>query len=181
MEQTAAAAERWGQQMEEQAASGLSVAEYCRQAGLNRKQFFRWRRKLQQAARPEPGAAAARRRRGQEARQYWAQLIDEQQRSGQSVAAWCRERGLWAPSLFAWKRRLAEAAEEAAAEEARGPAAGFVEVRVRSAGAEPARRAGAAAGAPIEVRLGNGRGLLVGPGFDPGHLRALLAVLEAER
>ena len=165
--------------MEEQAASGLSVAEYCRRAGLDRKQFFRWRRKLQEAAGPEP-VAVARRRRGHQARQYWAQLIEEQQRSGQSVAAWCRERGLWAPSLFAWKRRLAEATGEPAAEEARGPAAGFVEVRVAD-GEGPARPAAAATGAPIEVRLANGRGLLVAPGFDPGHLRALLAVLEAER
>jgi hypothetical protein len=33
---------------------------------------------------------------------------------------------------------------------------------------------------PIEVRLGNGRSLVVGPDFDASHLRALLAVLESE-
>jgi len=32
----------------------------------------------------------------------------------------------------------------------------------------------------IEVRLSKGRSLLVGPGFDASHLRALLAVLETE-
>ncbi len=31
----------------------------------------------------------------------------------------------------------------------------------------------------IEIRLQNGRGLMVGRGFDPEHVRALLAVVEA--
>ncbi|MGC4048142.1 MAG: hypothetical protein QM757_26130 [Paludibaculum sp.] len=31
----------------------------------------------------------------------------------------------------------------------------------------------------IEIRLAAGRSLLVEPGFDPNHLRALLAVLES--
>jgi hypothetical protein len=33
----------------------------------------------------------------------------------------------------------------------------------------------------VEVRLQNGRSLLVGRGFDPEQVRALLAVLEAAR
>jgi hypothetical protein len=33
-------------------------------------------------------------------------------------------------------------------------------------------------GATIEVRLGNGRSLIVGPEFDANHLRAVLAILE---
>jgi hypothetical protein len=32
----------------------------------------------------------------------------------------------------------------------------------------------------IEIRLRRGRSLLVEPGFDASHLRALLAVLESE-
>jgi hypothetical protein len=35
-------------------------------------------------------------------------------------------------------------------------------------------------GTTIEVRLGNGRSLMVAPEFNAGHLRALLAVLESE-
>jgi hypothetical protein len=31
----------------------------------------------------------------------------------------------------------------------------------------------------MEIRLGDGRSVFVEPGFDAGHLRALLAVLEA--
>jgi hypothetical protein len=54
----------------------------------------------------------------------------------------------------------------------------FVEVRVKEpckqAIQSPERIAG------IEIRLSKGRSLLVEPGFDASHLRALLAVLEME-
>ena len=33
----------------------------------------------------------------------------------------------------------------------------------------------------IEVRPQNGRSLMIGRGFDPEHVRALLAVVEAAR
>ena len=36
-----------------------------------------------------------------------------------------------------------------------------------------------APGRAIEVRLNAGRSIVVEPGFDAGHLRALLAVLES--
>jgi hypothetical protein len=37
-----------------------------------------------------------------------------------------------------------------------------------------------ALGSTIEVRLSNGRSLMVPPEFDGSHLRALLAVVESE-
>ncbi len=98
-----------------------------------------------------------------EAEAKWFGLIKEQEQSGQSVASFCRERGVRASQFYGWKQRIRERAES-----------GFVEVR---SGAEQAgagfRRNGA-----IEVRLHGGRGLLVEPGFDPDHLQALLTVLE---
>jgi hypothetical protein len=42
------------------------------------------------------------------------------------------------------------------------------------------RRSRAALGSTIEVRLRNGRSLMVAPEFNAIHLRALLAVLESE-
>ena len=103
------------------------------------------------------------RMRGAEAEAKWSGLIKEQEQSGQSVASFCRQRGVRASQLYAWKKRIRERT-----------GSGFVEVR---SGAEQAgvgwRRNGA-----IEVRLQGGRGLLVEPGFDPDHLRALLRVLE---
>ena len=67
--------------------------------------------------------------------------------------------------FYEWKKRLRDA-----------EAAQFVEVR---AAAEPVQSS-AAGNHAIEVRLAGGRSLVVAPGFDAGHLRALLSVLEQE-
>ena len=98
----------------------------------------------------------------------WRSLIAEQKESGQSAAAFCRTRGLREALFYYWKKQLPEVARSQ-----------FVEVQV----AKPdlsRRHCGAAPGSTIEVRLGNGRSLMVAPEFNAGHLRALLAVLESE-
>lgn len=95
----------------------------------------------------------------------WRGLVSEQIASGQTVAAFCRDRGLRDWQFYDWKKRVRE-----------GEAAKFVAVKV-AAVAEPAL---AVACRAIEVRLPRGRSLMIEPGFDAGHLRALLSVLEAE-
>jgi len=45
------------------------------------------------------------RERSRQARRKWEKLISEQGRSGQSVAAFCRERELRASHFYWWKRR----------------------------------------------------------------------------
>lgn len=100
----------------------------------------------------------------EQARAKWRDLISEQQQSGKSIAGFCRGRGLRAWQFYEWKKRLKETAGSR-----------FLEVRVRPAAepGEPRDRA-------IEIRLNRGRSLVVEPGFDAHHLRALLAVLESE-
>jgi hypothetical protein len=95
-------------------------------------------------------------------------LVEEQNKSGQSVAVFCRERGLKSGQFFAWKKRLREP-----------EAAKFVAVEV-APDTEAKRTGSAAHHGGIEVRLSRGRSLVVEPGFDAHHLRTLLAVLEAE-
>jgi Transposase len=85
------------------------------------------------------------------------------EQGGQSVASFCRERGVAPSQIYAWKRRMRERAAPA-----------FIEVR---SGAEQAS-GGWRRNDAIEVRLAGGRGLLVEPGFNADHLRALIAVLE---
>jgi hypothetical protein len=104
------------------------------------------------------------RKRSRKAWAKWRRLISEQLRSGKSVAAFCRERKLCVPHFYWWKRRLRE-----------NTVARFVEVQVAES---PANVAG---DSRIEVRLQNGRSLLVGRGFDSEHVRALLAVAETAR
>lgn len=123
------------------------------------------------------------RERSRKARRKWQELVSEQARSGQSVAAFCRERDLSRSHFWWWKRRL------------RTPLTKFVEVKLTPAVSE---RAGAgpmgrgevlarpaadplrAGDGRVEVVLRNGRSLWVGRGFDAGHVRALAAVLESE-
>ena len=98
----------------------------------------------------------------------WRSLVAEQEESGQSGAAFCRARGLSASLFYYWKKRLREVATPR-----------FVEVQV--ARPELSRRdVHSAMGSAIEVRLSNGRSLMVAPEFDASHLRALLAVVESE-
>ncbi len=75
------------------------------------------------------------------------------------------DRGLPALQFFAWKKRLSQAATEP-----------FVAVQVaRAVEPEPAS---APAGPAIEIRVSGRLSVLVGPGFDADHLRAVLSVLE---
>jgi|ERR1700722_19203232 hypothetical protein len=97
----------------------------------------------------------------------WHELVSEQSQSGQSVAAFCGERGLRAWEFYEWKKRLRES-----------ESAKFVEVQI-AASAEPVQISGARSRA-IEIRLREGRSLVVEPGFEASHLRALLTVLESE-
>jgi transposase-like protein len=94
----------------------------------------------------------------------WRDLVAEQEQSGLSVAAFCRDRELAQSQLTYWKRRVREAAKAA-----------FVEVQL----AEPRVHARALGSTTIEVRLKNGRSLMVAARFDARHLRALLAVVES--
>jgi hypothetical protein len=102
------------------------------------------------------------RKRSRNAWTKWRRLISEQIRSGKSVATFCRERKLRASHFYWWKKRLRE-----------NTAARFVEVQVEES---PANVAG---DSRIEVRLQNGRSLMVGREFDAEHVRGLLAVVEA--
>ena len=98
----------------------------------------------------------------------WRDLVSEQEQSGQSVAAFCRDRELARSQFIYWKRRLREAG--------RAP---FVEVQLAQPGAEARVQARALGSTSIEVRLRNGRSLMVAASFDARHLRALLAVVES--
>jgi hypothetical protein len=95
----------------------------------------------------------------------WRRLVSEQIANGQTVAAFCRDRGIRDWQFYDWKKRVRGA-----------EAAKFLAVEV----AAVAKQAPAAADRAIEVRLQRGRSLVIELGFDAGHLRALLSVLSAE-
>ena len=102
--------------------------------------------------------------RSKQARRKWQGLLSEQGRSGESVAAFCRERQLYPLHFYWWKKRVGASGAER-----------FVEVKLATAA--PTR--GAGEDRRVEVVLRNGRSLRVGPGFDPALVRALAAVVES--
>ncbi len=97
----------------------------------------------------------------------WQGLISDQETSGQSIAAFCRSREVSESLFHYWRKRLREVATPR-----------FVEVQVAEPQLRP-RHSRSAPGSTIEVRLSNGRSLMVAPEFDASHLRALLAVVES--
>ena len=78
------------------------------------------------------------------------------------MTAFCQEQKLRASHFYWWKKRLRE-----------NTAARFVEVQVAEFPAD------VVGDSRIEVRLQNGRSLMIGRGFDAEHVRGLLAVVEA--
>ena len=116
------------------------------------------------------------RERSRQARRKWKKLISEQGRSGQSVAAFCRERELGASHFYWWKKRLRTAGSEAQGT----PMTRFVEVKLAGAEPEcPATDAPPGGDRRVEILLKNGRSLRVGRGFDAELVRALVAVVES--
>ena len=101
--------------------------------------------------------------RSKQARRKWQGLLSEQGRSGESVAAFCRERQLYASHFYWWKKWLGASGAEK-----------FVELKLAAA----ASTQGAGEDRRVEVVLRNGRSLRVGPGFDPELVQALAAVVE---
>jgi transposase len=105
---------------------------------------------------------------------FWRMQVRRWRTSGLSVRDFCAEQGLSEPSFYAWRRTLAE--REATAVQ-------FVPVTVTpEVTPEVKTRAGAdgSAGA-VELLLGGGRRLRIGPGFDGPTLTRLLALLEEGR
>ena len=105
-----------------------------------------------------------------EAWTQWRALISEQQRSGQSVAAFCRERGLRDGQFYDWKKRLRQREAEP-----------FMAIQIAAAETPGAPLPAAPlSSVPIEIRLSRGWSVLVGPAFEAAHLLRLLQVLEPE-
>jgi hypothetical protein len=100
---------------------------------------------------------------------FWRKMVRQWRGSGLSALAFCQEQGLSAPSFYAWRRTLA-AWDDVAVR--------FVPVRVTPE-VEPARADGPAGA--VELVLGSGRRLHIGPGFDAPTLTRLLALLEEGR
>jgi len=100
---------------------------------------------------------------------YWIGVIRDQQASGLSISAFCRERQVSSASFFSWRRKLAECRREGAIEPEE-TAAKFVPLEIPAPPAHP--RAG------CEVVLPDGCRIIVPSQCDAGWLGEILGVLQ---
>lgn len=91
---------------------------------------------------------------------HWAKTITEQEESGLSVAAFCREKGVCAGSFYHWRRRLRTANEP---------------VRFALVETKPAEECAA----PLELIFTSGERLCVARGVDAATLQLVVAALRA--
>ncbi len=90
---------------------------------------------------------------------YWAKLIAEQQASGQSILAFCKQRGIGGHSFYLWRRRLGTV---------RSPVQ-FAELK--TVVSPPAISV-------IELILATGDRLRIGNGVDAATLRMVLDAIR---
>lgn len=96
----------------------------------------------------------------------WRTLVEEQQASGLSVAAFCRRAGVGESSFYRWHQKLRDQLN-------------FAEVRVTpDKGERSSREPVGGDEAALELWLPRERCLVVRPGFDRQTLIELLAILE---
>jgi transposase-like protein len=103
---------------------------------------------------------------------FWRRVVQQWRKSGLSVRQFCRLRDLPEASLYGWRRTLRQRDAEATP---------FLAVRVVPEAATVAATDADGLSTGLEVLLGSGRRLRVGPAFDASTLRRLLTVLEEGR
>src|SRR5216683_5475432 len=112
-------------------------------------------------------------------REHWRALLEAQRRSGLSLTAFCRRRGLRKGTLSFWKWKLAREVEASAG---RGATASFVPIQIsvpsgsHEPGAPPATLADLG---ELEIALTDGRLVRVRGRVDPRWLAAVLREVEA--
>jgi transposase-like protein len=111
--------------------------------------------------------------RKKDAAARWRKLLEDQRASGLSVVAFCRERGIAASSLFAWRRRLLRGPEMFK------PVTLAAEPRRGRSDEESANGATEAADTTcVELCLPGERRLIVRRGFDRQLLAEVIHTLE---
>jgi transposase-like protein len=91
-----------------------------------------------------------------EKREYWSKLIAEQEASGQTIRAFCKERGVADQALYSWRKRLRKVEPVQ-----------FAELKTVVSTA-----------APLELVLAGGERLRIANGVDAATLRLVLDALR---
>ena len=101
---------------------------------------------------------------------FWQGAIREAARSGVSIREFCRRRKLEVAQFYWWRRRLRRPQPPGRMGKPEGGPASFALVQ----------DAAEISAVGIELLLGDGRRLRIGPGVDEATLRSVLAVVEGQ-
>ncbi|HYF57009.1 MAG TPA: hypothetical protein VEA41_22350 [Salinarimonas sp.] len=97
----------------------------------------------------------------------WTRILKRWRKSGQEGRTFCRHRGLRESAFRFWLREIPERARR---REAQKKPVRLLPARIVSAAAPTGR--------PLEVLVGSGRAIRVGPDFDPALLLQVVRALE---
>lgn len=93
-------------------ASGLTVAEWCKENGITKHSYRTWYTKLKVAGLLDDDSVD---RRSLKTTKYtlndWKEKVLAQQKSGFSIRAWCKEVGISHSAFLYWRDKLANESE----------------------------------------------------------------------
>jgi hypothetical protein len=92
-------------------------------------------------------------------REYWRELVSQQEQSGLSVHAFCKQRDVTEASFYNWRKQLRN-----------NNSVGFALVDASGKGCKPK--------SPVELVLATGDRVQIAPGVDAATLRLVLGVLR---
>jgi hypothetical protein len=101
----------------------------------------------------------AKNQKRQPRRDYWQELIVQQEHSGLTVQAFCEQRGVTEASFYGWRKQFRGASPM-----------GFALVEAKGSGWKPK--------APVELVLATGERVQISAGADAATLRMVLGVLR---
>ena len=88
-------------------------------------------------------------------REHWSRLIAEQEASGKTIRAFCKERGIAEQSVYSWRKRLR-----------------------KTESVQFALLSTVASAVPLELYLANGERLRIARGVDAATLRLVLEIVR---
>lgn len=102
----------WRKRLRQFELGNATIEQFCRREGITPRGFYYWRSKVTRLEKPRLGARGTTRDLSLE--QAWRDRIEQQQRSGLRIPAFCQQHGIVAQQFYWWRHELKRRASEVA-------------------------------------------------------------------